>query len=75
MLVFDEPSSSMDTQTETGLIERLTQEAQGRTLVLVTHRPSLLQLVQRVMVLDRGRIITDGPRDTVMQQLSRPKVA
>ncbi len=75
MLVFDEPSSSMDTQTETGLIERLAREAQGRTLVLVTHRPSLLQLVQRVMVLDRGIIITDGPRDTVMQQLSRPKVA
>lgn len=75
MLVFDEPSSSMDTQTETALIERLSREAQGRTLVLVTHRPSLLQLVQRVMVLDRGIIITDGPRDTVMQQLSRPKVA
>ena len=39
MLVFDEPSSSMDTQTESGLIDRLTREAQGRTLVLVTHRP------------------------------------
>lgn len=75
MLVFDEPSSSMDTQTEGALIERLAREAQGRTLVLVTHRPSLLQLVQRVMVLDKGRIVADGPRDTVMQQLTRPKVA
>lgn len=75
MLVFDEPSSAMDTQTESGLIERLQREIQGRTFILVTHRPSLLQLVQRVMVLDRGRIMADGPRDQVMQQLTRPKVA
>jgi ATP-binding cassette subfamily C protein LapB len=75
MLVFDEPSSAMDTQTESGLIERLSREIQGRTFILVTHRPSLLQLVQRVMVLDRGRIMADGPRDQVMQQLTRPKVA
>lgn len=75
MLIFDEPSSAMDTQTEQGLIDRLQREVQGRTFILVTHRPSLLQLVQRVMVLDRGRIMADGPRDTVMQQLTRPKVA
>lgn len=75
MLVFDEPSSAMDTQTEAGLIERLSREIQGRTFILVTHRPSLLQLVQRVMVLDRGKIMADGPRDQVMQQLTRPKVA
>ena len=75
LLVFDEPSSAMDTQTEAGLIERLSREVQGRTFVLVTHRPSLLALVQRVMVLDGGRIMADGPRDKVMQQLTRPKVA
>ena len=75
LLVFDEPSSSMDTQTESGLIERLGREVQGRTFVLVTHRPTLLALVQRVMVLDRGKVMADGPRDTVMQQLTRPKVA
>ena len=75
MVIFDEPSSAMDTQTETGLIERLTRELQGRTFILVTHRPSLLQLVQRVMVIDKGRVALDGPRDQVMQQLTRPKVA
>jgi ATP-binding cassette, subfamily C, bacterial LapB len=75
MLIFDEPSSSMDTQTETGLIERLGREVQGRTMVLVTHRPTLLELVQRIIVLDRGKVVSDGPRDTVMQQLTRPKVA
>jgi ATP-binding cassette subfamily C protein LapB len=75
MLVFDEPSASMDTQTEQNLIERLQNEVQGRTMVLVTHRPPLLQLVQRIIVMDRGKIMLDGPRDQVMQQLTRPKVA
>ncbi len=75
MLVFDEPSASMDAQTEQGLIERLQNEVQGRTMVLVTHRPPLLQLVQRIIVMERGRIALDGPRDQVMQQLTRPKVA
>jgi ATP-binding cassette subfamily C protein LapB len=75
MLVFDEPSASMDTQTEQSLIDRLQNEVQGRTMVLVTHRPPLLQLVQRIIVMDRGRIVMDGPRDTVMQNLTRPKVA
>lgn len=75
MLVFDEPSSAMDAQTEAGLIERLGRELQGRTFILVTHRPSLLQLVQRVMVIERGRVALDGPRDKVLQQLTRPKVA
>lgn len=75
MLVFDEPSASMDTQTEQALIDRLQSEVLGRTMVLVTHRQPLLQLVQRIIVLDRGRIVLDGPRDQVMQQLTRPKVA
>ncbi|WP_085808267.1 type I secretion system permease/ATPase [Sphingomonas sp. TZW2008] len=75
MLVFDEPSASMDTQTEQSLIDRLQSEVQGRTMVLVTHRPPLLQLVQRIIVMERGRVIMDGPRDQVMQQLTRPKVA
>lgn len=75
MLVFDEPSASMDTQTEQSLIDRLQSEVQGRTMILVTHRPPLLQLVQRIIVMDRGRIVMDGPRDTVMQNLTRPKVA
>jgi ATP-binding cassette subfamily C protein LapB len=44
-------------------------------MVLVTHRQPLLQLVQRVIVMDRGKIVMDGPRDQVMQQLTRPKVA
>lgn len=75
IVVMDEPSSAMDAQTEAGLIQRLNEELKGRTLILITHRPSLLQLVQRIILLDKGRIVADGARDAVLKQLSRPKAA
>ncbi|HEV2865463.1 MAG TPA: type I secretion system permease/ATPase [Allosphingosinicella sp.] len=75
VLVMDEPTSAMDAQTETALIQRLQAELQGRTLILITHRPPLLQLVQRIILLDKGKVVTDGPRDAVLQQIMRPPKA
>jgi len=75
IIVFDEPSSAMDAQTETALIQRLQQELKGRTLVLITHRPPLLQLVERILLVDRGKIVADGPRDQILKQLTRPQAA
>ena len=75
ILVMDEPSSAMDAQTETALIQRLQEELKGRTLILITHRPPLLQLVQRIILLDKGKIVSDGPRDDVLKQIMRPKAA
>lgn len=75
ILVFDEPTSAMDTQTEMMLIQRLQDELQGRTVILVTHRPPLLQLVSRILIVERGRIVADGPRDEVLKRLTRPKAA
>jgi simple sugar transport system ATP-binding protein len=75
IVIFDEPSSAMDNQTEGALIKRLDEELKGRTFVLITHRPPLLALVQRIILLDRGRIIADGPRDEVLKQIARPKAA
>ena len=75
IVVFDEPSSAMDAQTETGLIQRLQQELKGRTLILITHRPPLLQLVERILLVDRGKIVADGPRDQILKQLTRPQAA
>ena len=69
--IMDEPSSAMDSQTEAGLIQRLAGELKGRTLVLITHRPPLLQLVQRIILIDKGRVIADGPRDEVLKQITR----
>jgi ATP-binding cassette, subfamily C, bacterial LapB len=70
VLILDEPSSAMDNQTEQGLLERLEGELKDRTVLLITHRLPLLRLVTRIILLDQGKIIADGPRDGVIQQLS-----
>lgn len=75
VLVFDEPSSAMDAQTEADLIGRLQEEIQGRTFLLITHRTPLLRLVDRIILLEQGRIAADGPRDAMLQRLTRGKVA
>lgn len=69
ILLMDEPTSAMDTSSETALIARLETLAQGRTLVLVTHRAPMLRLVERLIVLDHGRVIADGPREAVLARL------
>ena len=69
ILLLDEPSSMMDTASEHMLKERLGVWVQNRTLVLITHRASLLSLVDRLIILERGKIIADGPRDAVLAHL------
>lgn len=71
IMVMDEPTSAMDSQTEADLIDRLGQELAGRTLIVVTHRQSLLKLVNRIVIMDQGRIIADGPRDRVLAELAK----
>lgn len=70
LLLLDEPTSAMDSQSEAHFITRLAQATQGQAIVLVTHRPALLALVDRIVVLDQGRIVADGPRQQVLASLS-----
>ncbi|PQA88541.1 type I secretion system permease/ATPase [Hyphococcus luteus] len=70
ILLMDEPSSSLDAQAEAALISRLEKATQGKTLLVVTHRMSMVRLVDRIIVLDKGRILVDGPRDTVMRAMA-----
>lgn len=74
ILILDEPSSAMDNGSEARLKARLSEEMRERTLLLVTHRASLLSLVDRVIVMDNGRIVADGPRDKVLQALAAGKI-
>jgi ATP-binding cassette, subfamily C, bacterial LapB len=74
MLLLDEPTSGMDFSTEAQLTQRLAAFAQGRTVLLVTHRTSLLALVDRVVVVDQGKVVADGPRDQVMASLQSGRV-
>lgn len=75
IILFDEPSSAMDSDTETALLSRLRSELADRTLLLVTHRPQLLQLVDRIVILDRGRVVADGPRDAMLHKMAPVKAA
>ena len=69
LLLLDEPTSAMDSATEAGLIARLAPALADRTLLLVTHRAPLLALVDRILVLEAGRLALDGPRDAVLARL------
>lgn len=70
VLFLDEPSSSMDLQTERQFIERLGIAFRpDQTIIIATHRQSVLQLVNRLLVIDGGQIVRDGPRDEVLKGL------
>ncbi|EOD77482.1 ABC transporter [Grimontia sp. AD028] len=71
ILLMDEPTASMDAFAEKQFIRAMQQVSKDRTLILVTHKMSLLDIVDRVIVLDKGRVFLDGPRTTVLQKLSQ----
>ena len=70
MLFLDEPTGSLDTQTELYFIEHLkTALAPDQTLIVATHRHNMLSIVDRLLVIDGGRVLADGPRDEVLATL------
>ncbi len=65
IIILDEPTNSMDRQTEKSFINKLQNIVQEKTLVVVTHKTSLLQLVDRVIIIEDGKVIVDGPKEEV----------
>lgn len=74
ILLLDEPTSSMDFSSENSFKQRLKEMAAHKTMIIVTHRNSLLELATRVIVLDDGRVVADGPRDQVIQALQGGRI-
>lgn len=74
ILLLDEPTNSMDNTTEEQFKTRMVQVLAGKTVVLVTHRASLLNLVDRIVVMDSGRIVADGPKEQVLEALKQGKL-
>lgn len=74
VLLLDEPTSSMDNTSEDKLKQALMAELDGKTLLLVTHRASMLSLVDRLIIVEKGRIIADGPKAVVMDALKRGQI-
>jgi ATP-binding cassette subfamily C protein LapB len=71
LLFLDEPTGAMDSQSERVFIDHLGDAiAPGQTLIVSTHRHAMLALVDRLIVIDGGRIIADGPRDTILGSLA-----
>lgn len=75
VLIMDEPTNALDNRSEETFKGKLEKTLPGKTFLLVTHRASLLSLVPRLIVLDGGRIVADGPKEQVMQALSGGKIS
>ena len=73
-LLLDEPTNSMDNAAEAALKDSLGEVLAGRTLILVTHRTSLLSLVDRLLVIDNGKIVADGATQAVLDAVADGRV-
>ena len=74
MLLLDDPSNSLDNRSEDNLKNKLMQHTQGKTMILITHRASMLTLVDRLLVVDGGHIVADGPKEQVLEALAGGKL-
>ncbi|EFG4343971.1 type I secretion system permease/ATPase, partial [Escherichia coli] len=72
IVLLDDPSASLDEMAEAYLIEQLKQWIGHRTLVIATHRTAMLQLVDRIIVMDQGRIVMDGAKEAILREQGEP---
>jgi ATP-binding cassette subfamily C protein LapB len=68
ILLLDEPTAAIDDVSEKQLIDNLKTYLIGRTMVVATHRRAVLELVDRIIVVNDGKIVMDGPRDQILNQ-------
>jgi len=71
VVVLDEPTNAMDNSTEERFKSKLASSLKDKTLLLVTHKASLLSLVDRIIVMDQGHLVADGPRDQILAALKK----
>lgn len=74
IFVCDEPTNAMDVQAETAFTNHIAKNSKDKTLVLITHRQQLLPLVDRLILIDQGRVVMDGPRDKVIAAIAAGQV-
>jgi len=75
IMLLDEPTSSMDFISETQLKDRIGRFGQHKTMIIVTHRSSLMDLAERIIVLDNGVIVADGPKEKIIAALQSGQIA
>ena len=74
ILLFDEPTGAMDHASEELFKRNIREYAPGKTLLVITHRTSLLELVDRIIVIDAGKIVADGSKDQVVEALRQGRI-
>jgi len=72
ILILDEPTTGLDVGLEKKLMNNLKKIIEEKTLILITHRFAALELVNRVIVINNGKIVADGPRDVILSALRTP---
>ncbi|MCM2972053.1 type I secretion system permease/ATPase [Larsenimonas suaedae] len=75
LLLLDEPTAHMDNRSEFRLRRMLSSLPRSQTMILITHKSAMLDIAERVIVLDGGRVIADGPKDTVLASLNSGKAS
>lgn len=74
IILMDEPTAALDHSTEHDVVNRLSDFTKGKTVIIVTHRNTLLSLVDRIIVLDNGKVVADGEKESVLVALKQGKI-
>ena len=74
LLLLDEPTSAMDSSSEERVRHNLKIFSKDKTVLLITHRTALLDLTERIIVLDSGKIVADGPREQILAALKEGSI-
>lgn len=74
ILLLDEPTNMMDNRTEEVFKNQLKKAMDNKTVIIITHKGSLLSLVDRLILLDSGKVVADGPRDVILKALAEGKI-
>lgn len=69
MMILDEPTASMDPASEQRLLKRLNKLCENKTTLMITHKAAMLGIVDKVMLLDRGKVVAFGPKDEIIKKL------
>lgn len=70
IVLLDEPTTALDQTSEIQALRVIAHWCRNRTMVIVTHRPQVLQIVDRIVIIDQGKVVMDGPRDAVLNKLA-----
>ena len=73
IMLLDEPTSNLDSQSENLLMSAISKLSNEYTMIIATHRPAVLNVVSRIIILDKGKVVADGPKNEVLEMLSNGK--